>query len=635
MRTIRLAAATAAVLAMRGVAAAILCSTITAPPGAIYLYGDAPMLDSFLGNSFAIDGRDHTLAGGAGSAPPILGIATSTEANAQEARDSLVSSQRDNVQGLGYDPTPPITPSIGAVATPDAATLDQLVNGILSAPHVMSSVQFVTGNMVIGTREAPQITHFTGSLTIKGSGILQGFGVLIVDGSLTVQGTLQYGGLIMVRGPLNVSGLSTILGSVWAHTASLTVGGASIMYYSSEGLGEAMAAGAFVACVVPVCGDGVLTEGEQCDDGNTSSGDCCSATCTLESAASPCADDGNDCTIDRCDGAGVCVHPNSGAACDDGDACPSNDTCVAAACVGTPVTCGSCMQCDTIAGCVPSGAPGCVCGDGIVVEGEACDDGNILDGDCCSSACTFEPTTSPCADDGNACTDDRCDGAGTCVHPSNGVSCDDGDACTSDDTCVASACAGTPVDCGPCMQCDAGDCVTAPALDCREPLVPSVSRLALTDSEDPRRDRLAWKWRTSDGLARSDLGDPLVATGYTLCLFGGPDAGSILVRAAVPAGSGCGPSCGWTATTRGFKYRDRLASTGVGRIDLVGRQPGVGKIKVSGAGDALRVPALPFPLAAPLVMQLRAGDGACWQTTYPIENVGFGSGRLSARGAAQ
>jgi integrase len=40
-----------------------------------------------------------------------------------------------------------------------------------------------------------------------------------------------------------------------------------------------------------------------------------------------------------------------------------------------------------------------------------------------------------------------------------------------------------------------------------------------------------------------------------------------------------------------------------------------------------------FPtIAAPLVLQLRAVDGACWQTTYPIGNLDFWYRRLSARG---
>src|SRR5262249_17122586 len=37
-----------------------------------------------------------------------------------------------------------------------------------------------------------------------------------------------------------------------------------------------------------VCGDGILDAGEQCDDGNTVAGDCCSPTCTFEAASTFC-----------------------------------------------------------------------------------------------------------------------------------------------------------------------------------------------------------------------------------------------------------------------------------------------------------------------------------------------------------
>lgn len=46
--------------------------------------------------------------------------------------------------------------------------------------------------------------------------------------------------------------------------------------------------------------------GEDCDDGNTIDGDCCSASCHFEVAGAPCVD-GNTCTGgDACDGAGAC-----------------------------------------------------------------------------------------------------------------------------------------------------------------------------------------------------------------------------------------------------------------------------------------------------------------------------------------
>jgi hypothetical protein len=60
------------------------------------------------------------------------------------------------------------------------------------------------------------------------------------------------------------------------------------------------------------------------------------ASLQVRNGASTCADDGNTCTDDQCDGAGTCTHPNkiAGAACDDGecffctlDVCDGAGTC--------------------------------------------------------------------------------------------------------------------------------------------------------------------------------------------------------------------------------------------------------------------------------------------------------------------
>ena len=52
-------------------------------------------------------------------------------------------------------------------------------------------------------------------------------------------------------------------------------------------------------------GDGEVSGSEECDDGNTISGDCCSASCAFEAVASPC-EDGDLCTGGEvCDGAGL------------------------------------------------------------------------------------------------------------------------------------------------------------------------------------------------------------------------------------------------------------------------------------------------------------------------------------------
>ena len=55
-----------------------------------------------------------------------------------------------------------------------------------------------------------------------------------------------------------------------------------------------------------VCGNGTVDAGESCDDGNTTDGDCCAATCQYEASGSSC-NNGNSCTaLGTCDGAGLC-----------------------------------------------------------------------------------------------------------------------------------------------------------------------------------------------------------------------------------------------------------------------------------------------------------------------------------------
>ena len=111
----------------------------------------------------------------------------------------------------------------------------------------------------------------------------------------------------------------------------------------------------------PCCGDGHLDSGEQCDDGNTTSGDGCSATCTVEQAPPPpppCCGDGQ---------------VGDGEQCDDGNT-TSGDGCSATCTAEEP----------------PPPPPAPCCGDGNVDAGEQCDDGNTANGDGCSSSCKLQ-----------------------------------------------------------------------------------------------------------------------------------------------------------------------------------------------------------------------------------------------------
>ena len=105
-------------------------------------------------------------------------------------------------------------------------------------------------------------------------------------------------------------------------------------------------------------------------------------------------DDGNECSIDTCDGEVGCNYEVlEGGECKDGDACTVGDHCEVGECIGNPVLC----------------------------------------------------------DDSDPCTDDACDGFGGCQFEDNSASCDDGNPCTVADQCADGLCAGVTVPCD-CQQ---------------------------------------------------------------------------------------------------------------------------------------------------------------------------------------
>jgi MYXO-CTERM domain-containing protein len=134
----------------------------------------------------------------------------------------------------------------------------------------------------------------------------------------------------------------------------------------------------------PACGDSHVDSGEQCDDGNTTAGDGCSATCQNEAPPAGC---GNGTT-------------DPGEQCDDGNTV-NGDGC-SATCVNEASVCGNMLpetgeQCDDgnttdgdgcSANCQIEGGGGPECGNGVPETGEQCDDGNADDTDACKSDCT-------------------------------------------------------------------------------------------------------------------------------------------------------------------------------------------------------------------------------------------------------
>lgn len=126
---------------------------------------------------------------------------------------------------------------------------------------------------------------------------------------------------------------------------------------------------------IPRCGDSFLDPGESCDDGNTVSGDGCSATCRFEAR----------CGDGRVDPGEVCDDGNnmSGDGCRSD--CRSNERCgnmIVDTAVGE--------VCDSSPGCAPDCRSTAACGNNRVDPGEQCDDGNRTRWDGCGPDCLRE-----------------------------------------------------------------------------------------------------------------------------------------------------------------------------------------------------------------------------------------------------
>lgn len=156
-------------------------------------------------------------------------------------------------------------------------------------------------------------------------------------------------------------------------------------------------------CTVAACGDGVLnaSAGEQCDDGNNMDGDGCSA----------------DCTSDETCGNGIV---DEGETCDDGgDSATCDADCTLAECGDGWANELAGEECDTgsrnTATCnYDCTAP--VCGDSIhnSAANEQCDDGGdsaTCDADCTFALCPddyYNPEAGEECDDGNGNDSDAC-----------------------------------------------------------------------------------------------------------------------------------------------------------------------------------------------------------------------------------
>lgn len=319
---------------------------------------------------------------------------------------------------------------------------------------------------------------------------------------------------------------------------------------------------------------------------------------------------------------GLCAASIDGTATPDGLAFTATVTVVPFECTSTNPTSCACQPPSSypISG---ERCPGCTaCGDGVLDAPEECDDGNQVGGDCCSPTCTFEAAGGSCLTDNNVCTDDVCDGAGSCAHVPNTGPCP-GTTCLPR-SCSGGLCLGTFAPAGtPCVDdlldctadtCDgAGHCNAQPHDDCQ--LAGRRASILLDRSDDQRR-ILRWTWTDRSGVpAAADLGNPTSSTNYQMCIF---DGSNVLQAFSAPAAADCDGKPCWRTSRHGFTYRDRAAApNGLRAVRVRATAGQSAKMSVRGKGPNLP---LTSSLALPsLRVQLVATDGSgtrCWESNF-------------------
>ncbi|MBE2248082.1 MAG: lamin tail domain-containing protein [Myxococcus sp.] len=180
-----------------------------------------------------------------------------------------------------------------------------------------------------------------------------------------------------------------------------------------------------------------------CDDSNVCTNDTCAAATGCQFApvaAGASCTDGNACNgAEVCSGAGACL-PGLALNCDDSNPCTADSCSPMTGCTHTPV----------MAGVTCAGA-------------DLCNSAALCDG---AGAC--QPGTPVVCNDGNPCTNDRCEPSLGCIAPpaATGTSCSDGNQCNGVEACNGSgACqTGTPLNCNDSNPCTSDSC--APATGC-------------------------------------------------------------------------------------------------------------------------------------------------------------------------
>ena len=188
---------------------------------------------------------------------------------------------------------------------------------------------------------------------------------------------------------------------------------------------------------------------------------------------------------------------------------------------------------------------------------------------CGMAGCEEAPTGAACPDEGNLCTSDTCDGAGTCLHHAE------------------------------------------PAPVCDEPQVAAAALLKIRSSTRAGKDRVLFKWAKG---APSYPRDP-----YTMrfCVYDRSGGGYSLAYQGSPSvlTDGIWSFGGSTNYTIKFKSKTGQPDGITGVVQKINATAAKTKAQVKAAGDLALAP---FPLQQDpaVVAQIRWNSGQCWGATF-------------------
>jgi hypothetical protein len=164
----------------------------------------------------------------------------------------------------------------------------------------------------------------------------------------------------------------------------------------------------------------------------------------------------------------------------------------------------------------------------------------------------------------------------------------------------------------------AAGCAAQPLPDCRRALRAESGKLSVRDRAPDLKDGINWRWSRGPRTPKADFGDPLTTTAYRFCVYDGTATRVLALEA--PAGGICdakrNKAC-WRARKRGFSFRQtNPARNGLRSLELrEGLKDSAARLSAIGRGPLLALPN-PQTLVLPLVVQLQASNGLCFESSY-------------------